>query len=44
MQFHSLHQMTPLHVAAEVARYQVVDYLIDQKADIEGKAKNGVNT
>ena len=35
--------MTPLHVAAEGAHHLVVNYLIDQKADIEAKANNGVN-
>ena len=38
----SLHQMTPLHVAAEKARIRIVEYVIDQKAEIDFQDQNGV--
>ena len=34
--------MTPLHLAAESGHIKVVDYLIDQGADINIQADNGV--
>ena len=37
------HQMTPLHLAAERGRFQMVGYLVDQKADINVKDKDGVS-
>ena len=38
----SLHQMTPLHVAAEKARIRIVEYVTDQNADIDFQDQNGV--
>ena len=38
-----LFQRTPLHVAAEGARVKVVEYLVDQGADINIKDNDGVN-
>ena len=35
--------MTPLHVAAKSARFQVVEYLIDQGAYINTKDSDGVS-
>ena len=35
--------MTPLHVAAKSARFQVVEYLVDQGADINTKDSDGVS-
>ena len=35
--------MTPLHVAAGKARIRIVDYLIDQKADVNFQDLNKVN-
>ena len=43
MQFISLHQMTPLHVAAEGARIKVVKILLDHEADVNMKDGKGVN-
>ena len=34
--------MTPLHVAAEEARYAIVEYLIDNGAEISAKDNDGV--
>ena len=41
--FLSLHQMTPLHVAAKSARFQVVVYLADQGNNINTKDSDGVS-
>ena len=41
--FFSLRQMTPLHVAAEKARIGTLKYLIDQNAEVNFQAQNGVN-
>ena len=41
--FFSLHQMTPLHVAAKSARFQVVECLVDQGADINTKDSDVVS-
>ena len=42
--FLSLYQMTPLHVAAERGeRIRIVNYLVDQGADINIKDNNGVS-
>ena len=41
--FFSLRQMTPLHVAAEKARIGTLKYLIDQHAEVNFQAQNGVN-
>ena len=39
----SLHQMTPLHMAAERGgRLNIVEYLVGKKADINIKDNNGV--
>ena len=35
--------MTPLHVAAEKARIGTLKYLIDQNAEVNFQAQNGVN-
>ena len=43
MYFISLNQMTPLHVAVERARTEIVKYLVDRGADITIKDDNGVN-
>ena len=39
----SLHQMTPLHLAAEGARINILEYLVDQKANTNLQDDNGVN-
>ena len=38
----SLHQITPLHVAAERGHRRIVEYLADKGADIDIQDKNGV--
>ena len=38
----SLHQMTPLHLAAEGACIKIVEYLIDQEANTNIQDDNGV--
>ena len=43
MLFISLHQMTPLHVAAEGGCIKVVKCLLDHKADVNMKDRKGVN-
>ena len=40
----SLHQMTPLHLAAESGRIKILKYLIDQGIDINLQDDNGVTT
>ena len=43
--FFSLHQMTPLHVAAEKGdRISIVKYLVDKGAGINIKDDSGVST
>ena len=37
-----LHQMTPLHLAAESGRIKILGYLVDQGADINIQDDNGV--
>ena len=37
-----LHQMTPLHVAAEKGRFKVVECLVKEGADINTKDNAGV--
>ena len=39
-----LHQMTPLHLAAESGHIKIVHYLLDQEADINIQDDNGVVT
>ena len=39
----SLHQMVPLHLAAERGHLDIVKYFVSQKADINIKDNNGVN-
>ena len=39
----SLHQMTPLHVAAGSARFKIVEYLVDEAANISTKDSDGVS-
>ena len=34
--------MTPLHLAAESSRIKIVDYLVDQGADVNIQDDNGV--
>lgn len=34
--------MTPLHVAAEKAHYEIAEYLIDKGADINAEDNDGV--
>lgn len=34
--------MTPLHVAAEKARYEIAEYLIDKGAEISAEDNDGV--
>ena len=41
--FLSIHQMTPLHVAAKSDRYKTVEYLVDEGANINTKDNNGVS-
>ena len=41
--FLSLHQLTPLHVAAKSDRYKIVEYLVDEGADINTKDSDGVS-
>ena len=41
--FFSLHQMTPLHVAAEEGRYKIMGYLVGKGADINVKDDNKVS-
>ena len=41
--FPSLHQMTPLHVAAKSARFKIVEYLVDKGANISTKDSDGVS-
>ena len=41
--FLSLHQMTPLHLAAESGRIKVIQILVAQRADINSQDDNGVN-
>ena len=41
--FLSLHQMTPLHVAAKSDRYKILEYLVDRGADISTKDSDGVS-
>ena len=44
MQYHSLHQMTPLHVAAEKGEcLDIVKYLISKGADINITDDSGVS-
>ena len=38
----SLHQMTPLHVAAERGYVKIVDYLVVKGAEIDIRDENGV--
>ena len=42
--FFLFHQMTPLHLAAEGAHIKIVEYLVDQNANINIQDDNGVNT
>ena len=42
MEFLSLHQVTPLHLAAEGARIKMLKSLVDQKADINVQDHNKV--
>ena len=37
-----LHQLTPLHLAAERGRYNLVKYLVDQGADVNIQDLHGV--
>ena len=37
-----LHQMTPLHLAAESDRIKMVNYLVEQRADVNIQDHNGV--
>ena len=37
-----LHQLTPLHLAAERGRYNLVKYLVDQSADVNIQDLDGV--
>ena len=37
-----LHQVTPLHLAAESDRIKMVNYLVEQEADINIQDDNGV--
>ena len=37
-----LHQMTPLHLAAESGRIKMVNYLVEQGADVNIQDNNGV--
>ena len=39
----SLHQMAPLHLAAESGRIKMIDYLLDQGAGINIQDENGVS-
>ena len=39
-----LHQMTPLHVAAETGRCEILRYLIDKGGDISIKDEDGVSS
>ena len=41
--FLSLHQMTPLHVAAKSGRFKIVEYLVDEGANISTKDSDGVS-
>ena len=41
--FLSLHQMTPLHVAATSARFKVVECLVEQGANISTKDNDEVS-
>ena len=43
LQFLSLHQMTPLHLAAESGHIKKVNYLCDEGADINIQDNDGVN-
>ena len=43
MEFVSLHQVTPLHLAAEGARIKVVNDLVGKGADVNIKDHNGVS-
>ena len=38
----SLHQITPLHVAAERGHTRIVEYLVSKGAEIDIQDKNGV--
>ena len=38
----SLHQITPLHVAAETGHTRIVEYLVDKGAHVNIQDKNGV--
>ena len=40
--FLSLHQMTPLHVAAERGRFKIVKHFVSSGAEINAKDINGV--
>ena len=40
--FLSLHQITPLHVAAERGHPRIVEFLVSKGADIDIQDKNGV--
>ena len=39
----SLHQMTPLHFAAEGARIKILEYLVDQQTNTNLQDDNGAN-
>ena len=39
-----LHQMTPLHVAAETGHCKILRYLIDKGGDINIKDEDGVSS
>ena len=39
----SLHQMTPLHVAAERGHFKIVQFLVGEGADVNTKDNSGVN-
>ena len=39
----SLHQMTPLHMAAEEGFFDIVKYLVEKNADTTSKSEDGVS-
>ena len=41
--FLSLHQLTPLHMAAKSDRYKTVKYLVDEGANINTRDSDGVS-
>ena len=41
--FHSLHQWTPLHIAAKQGQQDMVEYLIGKEASIDIKDNDGVS-